>query len=139
MEYGAFSDASLKMMYEAVRGALQADADRFAGGEIALDNLPKNRPRAFVELREPRGRCDQAGKFVAGHRRLLTTRRIVHTPCRFKNVMRRPRRKPGVLARSAALFRNAVSTFPTTAAKSTANSLTPSLFGGFHAAKPPCA
>ncbi|WP_076862390.1 hypothetical protein [Bradyrhizobium mercantei] len=25
MEYGAFSDASLKMMHEAVRGALQAD------------------------------------------------------------------------------------------------------------------
>ncbi|WP_338690167.1 hypothetical protein V5279_28275 [Bradyrhizobium sp. 26S5] len=35
MEYGAFTDASLKMMYEAVRGALQADDEFEANGEDA--------------------------------------------------------------------------------------------------------
>ncbi|MBR0872932.1 hypothetical protein JQ633_21405 [Bradyrhizobium tropiciagri] len=44
MEYGAFSDASLKMMYEAVRGALEADDEFQANGEE-----PRFRVRATVE------------------------------------------------------------------------------------------
>ena len=44
MEYGAFTDASLKMMYEAVRGALEADDEFEANGED-----PKFRVRSTAE------------------------------------------------------------------------------------------
>lgn len=44
MEYGAFTDASLKMMYEAVRGALEADDEFEANGEE-----PRFRVRETVE------------------------------------------------------------------------------------------
>jgi hypothetical protein len=44
MEYGAFTDASLKMMYEAVRGALEADDEFQANGEE-----PRFRVRETVE------------------------------------------------------------------------------------------
>ena len=44
MEYGAFTDASLTMMYEAVRGALQADDEFEANGEE-----PKFRVRGTIE------------------------------------------------------------------------------------------
>ncbi|MHC1946208.1 hypothetical protein IF803_17645 [Bradyrhizobium sp. UFLA06-06] len=44
MEYDAFTDASLKMMYEAVRGALEADDEFAANGEE-----PKFRVRSTAE------------------------------------------------------------------------------------------
>ena len=43
-----------------------ARTDRFAGREIALDDLPKNLARALIELGEPRMRRDQADRIVAG-------------------------------------------------------------------------
>ncbi|MBR0750831.1 hypothetical protein JQ604_01460 [Bradyrhizobium jicamae] len=53
MEYGAFTDASLKMMYEAVRGALQADDEFEASGEE-----PKFRVRATSEWRRHAGNLE---------------------------------------------------------------------------------
>ncbi|MBR1158303.1 hypothetical protein [Bradyrhizobium elkanii] len=44
MEYDAFTDASLKMMYEAVRGALEADDEFEENGEE-----PKFRVRSTAE------------------------------------------------------------------------------------------
>ena len=45
-----------------------ARADRFAGREIAFDDLTKNVARALVELGEPGMRRDQANRIVVGHR-----------------------------------------------------------------------
>ncbi len=50
MDYGAFTDASLKMMYEAVRGALQAD-DAFE----ANDEEPRFRVRSTPEWKRHAG------------------------------------------------------------------------------------
>ena len=50
MDYGAFTDASLKMMYEAIRGALKADDEFEANGEE-----PKFRVRATPEWKRHAG------------------------------------------------------------------------------------
>ncbi|QOZ26783.1 hypothetical protein CI1B_37600 [Bradyrhizobium ivorense] len=53
MEYGAFTDASLKMMYEAVRGALEADDAFEANGEE-----PKFRVRSTAEWKRHAGNLE---------------------------------------------------------------------------------
>ncbi|SEB93922.1 hypothetical protein HAP47_0020085 [Bradyrhizobium sp. 41S5] len=50
MDYGAFTDASLKMMYEAIRGALKADDEFEANGED-----PKFRVRSTPEWKRHAG------------------------------------------------------------------------------------
>src|ERR1700712_175824 len=44
-----------------------ARADRFAGRQIAFDDLTKNIPRTLIELGEPGIRRDQADRFMVGH------------------------------------------------------------------------
>ncbi len=50
MDYGALTDASLKMMYEAIRGALKADDEFEAHGEE-----PKFRVRSTPEWKRHAG------------------------------------------------------------------------------------
>ena len=66
MDYGAFTDASLKMMYEAVRGALQAD-DAFE----ANDEEPKFRVRTTPEWKRHAGSLEAAMRSIAGSARSM--------------------------------------------------------------------